>query len=128
MMASRVDLRQLIVLACVTLAAVWGQARAADVPVVTGEQWTTSTEDVKKVYLIGIANLMQVETAYYAGNPPSDAQNFVPRLARGLEGQTLDSVRESLNRWYAANPGKLQRPVIETLWFEIAVPRLQKSK
>ncbi|MGA8053332.1 MAG: hypothetical protein WCA12_05645 [Burkholderiales bacterium] len=122
------DLRQLIVLACVTLAAVWGQARAADVPVVTGEQWTTSTEDVKKVYLIGIANLMQVETAYYAGNPPSDAQNFVPRLARGLEGQTLDSVRESLNRWYAANPGKLQRPVIETLWFEIAVPRLQKSK
>jgi len=127
-MASRVDLRQLIVLACVTLAAVWGQARAADVPVVTGEQWTTSTEDVKKVYLIGIANLMQVETAYYAGNPPSDAQNFVPRLARGLEGQTLDSVRESLNRWYAANPGKLQRPVIETLWFEIAVPRLQKSK
>jgi hypothetical protein len=128
MMASRVDLRQLIVLACVTLAAVWGQARAADVPVVTGEQWTTSTEDVKKVYLIGIANLMQVETAYYAGNPPSDAQNFVPRLARGLEGQTLDSVRESLNRWYAANPGKLQQPVIETLWFEIAVPRLQKSK
>ena len=111
-----------------TLAAVWGQARAADVPVVTGEQWTTSTEDVKRVYLIGIANLMQVETAYYAGNPPSDAQNFVPRLARGLQGQSLDSVREALNRWYAANPGKLQRPVIETLWFEIAVPGLQKTQ
>ena len=71
---------------------------------------------------------MQVETAYYAKNPPTDARNFVPRLAKGLRGQTLDSVREGLNRWYAANPDRLQRPVIETIWFEMAVPGLQKHK
>jgi len=111
-----------------TLAVTWGNAGAADIPVVTGEQWTASSAEVQKAYLIGIANLMQVETAYYAKNPPTDAQNFVPRLAKGLRGQTLDSVREGLNRWYAGNPDQLQRPAIETIWFEMAVPGLQKSK
>ena len=81
---------------------------------------------MKKAYLIGIVNLLQVETAYSGNNPPSEAQSFLPRLTKGLQGQTLDSVRESLNRWYSANPGKLQRPVIETIWFEIAAPGLKK--
>jgi len=103
-------------------------AQAAEIPMVTGEQWTRSSEDVQKAYLVGVANLTQVENAYFEGNPPSDKQSFVPRLVKGLQGQTLDSVREGLNRWYAANPGKLQRPVIETIWFEMAVPGLQKNK
>jgi len=101
-------------------------AVAAEVPIVTGEQWTKSSEDVKKAYLVGIANLAQVEAAYAGNNPPSDAQSFLPRLSKGMQGQTLDSVREGLNRWYAANPGKLQRPVIETIWFEMALPGLKK--
>ena len=129
-MTTKRQLRTAMFLACMTLAVTWGNAGAADtpIPVVTGEQWTTSSPEVQKAYLIGIANLMQVETAYYAKNPPTDAQNFVPRLAKGLRGQTLDSVREGLNRWYAANPDRLQRPVLETIWFEMAVPGLQKHK
>jgi poly(3-hydroxyalkanoate) synthetase len=41
---------------------------------------------------------------------------------------TLDSVRDALNKWYAAHPDQLQRPVIETIWFEMVVPGLQKPK
>jgi hypothetical protein len=122
------QLRMAMFLSCMTLGVMWGNASAADIPVITGEHWTASSEEVKKAYLIGIANLVQVETAYYAGKPPKDAQNFVPRLVKGLQGQTLDSVREDLNRWYAGNPDQLQRPVIETIWFEMAVPGLQKRK
>ena len=101
-------------------------AQATEIPVVTGEHWVASTETVKKAYLVGMANLVQVETAFYASNPPSDAQNFVPRLARGLKGQSLDSVRQALDKWYAANPARLNRPVVETIWFELAVPGLRK--
>ena len=115
-------------LGSMAVALAWGSAGAAEVPVVTGEHWTSSSDVVKKAYLVGIANLVQVEIAYFASNPPSDAQSFVPRLAKGLQGETLDSVREGLDRWYAANPGKLQRPVLETIWFEMAVPGLQKNK
>jgi len=129
-MATNLHLRTAVLAACVTLAIAWGSARADEVPLVTGEHWTKSSEQVKKAYLVGIANVLQVETAYEGANPPPDAQSVVPRFAKGLKGggHTLDTVREGVDKWYAANPDKMQRPVIETIWFEMVVPGLQKSK
>ena len=128
-MATRMQLRAAMMVACVTLAAAWGSsARAQEIPLVTGALWTTSSEPVKKAYLVGIANTIQVEAAYEGNNPPTDGQSIVPRATRGLKGQTLDGVREALDKYYAANPDKLQRPVIETIWFEMVVPGLAKNK
>ena len=127
-MASRTQFRSLLLSTCAALMMIWSGIGAAHVPIVNGEHWTRSTPDQKSAYLIGIANLIQVETAYSAGNPPADAQSFVPRFARGLKGQTLDSVMAAVDGWYAKNPGRLQRPVIETIWFEMVVPGLQKNK
>ena len=126
-MAMRLGLRGAAMAACMALAALAGPARAADIPLVTGEHWTTSTEQTKKAYLVGIANLVQVEMAYEGTTPASDAQSILPRMARGLRGETLDSVRVALDTWYAKNPGRLQRPVIETIWFEMVVPGLKKA-
>src|SRR3979490_525811 len=92
-MAMKIRLGTLAVVACMTLAAVSGVARADEVPLITGEHWTKSSEALKKVYLIGIANVAQVETAYNAANPPPDAQSIVPRMVKGMKGQTLDGVR-----------------------------------
>ena len=103
-------------------------SRADDIPLVTGKQWTDSNEQAKKAYLVGIANLAQVDIAFHEGKPPSDTQSIVPRFARGLKGQSLDSVRQGLDRWYAAHPDQLQRPVIETIWFEMVVPGLRTNK
>ena len=102
-------------------------AGAEEIAQVTGVHWTKSTEDQKKAYLIGIANIAQIEMAYAGATPPSDDQSILPRMARGLKGQTLDSVREGLNKWYAANPGRLDRPVIETIWYEMVVPGLKNG-
>ena len=114
--------------ACMALAMVAGNARAQEIPLVNGDLWTQSTEQMKKAYLVGVANVIQVEAAYQAANKPADAQSLVPRELKGLQGQTLDSVRAKLDAWYAANPGKLQRPVLETLWFEIVLPGLKQAK
>ena len=127
-MTMRLKLRTTLAAAFVTIAAVCGAARADDIPLVTGKHWTESTEQVKKAYLVGIANIVQVERAYQGGNAAPDAQSLLPRLTRGMQGQTLDSVREGLDRWYASHPDQLQRPVIETMWFEIVVPGLQKTR
>lgn len=124
----KTPLRAVVLAACATLVLAGGVARADEVQLVTGEQWIKSTADVKKAYLIGIANTLQVQSAYEGATPPSDAQSIVPRFTRGLKGQTLDSVGKRLDGWYAANPGKLQRPVLETIWFEIVVPATPKSK
>ena len=69
--------------------------------------------------------MIQIEAAYQATNPPTDAQSVVPRAVKGLKGHTLDTVRDGLDRWYASHPDRMQRPVIETIWFEMVVPGLK---
>ena len=115
-----------VVVACLTLAAFATPVRADEVPLITGEHWTKSAEPLKKAYLLGIANTLQIESAYQGTNPPSDAQSLVSTAAKGLRGQTLDTVRETLDRWYAANPDKLSRPVFEVIWYEVVVPGSRK--
>jgi hypothetical protein len=107
----------------VAAAGAWAQ----EIPLVTGEHWMKSTVELKKAYLLGVANIVQIDLAY-ATTPPTDAQSVMPRMVRGLKGQTLDSVRDALDKWYAANPDRLQRPVLETIWFELVVPGLQKNR
>jgi len=93
--------------------------------VVTGDHWTKSTPEVKKAYLVGVANMVQVESAFQGAAPAPDTQSIIPRLVKGMKGKTLDGVREELDKWYAANPARIQRPVIETIWFEMVVPGLK---
>jgi len=105
-----------------------GAVGAVEVPLVDGTLWIKSSEDVKKAYLVGLANMVQVEAAYNADNPLVVEGGFSPRVARGMKEQTLGSVLEALNQWYAAHPERLQRPVVETIWFEMVVPALPKTK
>ena len=120
---------QLIMLLCIAIVGAFtGVARAGEIPQVTGVQWTKATEEQKKSYLIGIANIAEIELAYQGANQASDTQSILPRMAKGLKGQTLDSVREGVTQWYAANPTRADRPVIETIWFEMVVPGLNKNK
>ena len=124
-MMMKLQMRSLLLSACLALAVASGTARAQEVVLVTGEHWTKSSDEMKKAYLVGIANILQVEAAYHASNPPTDAQSVVPRAVKGLKGHTLDSVRMGIDKWYAANPGRMQRPVVEIIWFEMVVPGLK---
>src|SRR4030095_10469922 len=98
--AMKAEMRTLMLAACIALAVVAGVAYAQEIPLITGEHWIKSSDEQKKAYLVGIANVVQIETAYAGANPASDAQSVVPRLVKGLKGHTLDTVRDALNKWY----------------------------
>src|SRR2546429_4969254 len=101
-MAIKTQWQSVIFVACMIMLAIMsGSVRADEVPLITGEHWTKSSEQVKKAYLVGIANIVQVETAYAGSNPPAEAQSVVPRFAKGLKGHTLDTVRDALDGWNA---------------------------
>jgi hypothetical protein len=118
--------RLMLLAVSMALMVISGVARAQEIPLITGEHWTKSSEEMKKAYLLGMANIVQIELAYEGPSPAPDAQSVLPRMVKGLKGHTLDSVREALNKWYAAHPDQMQRPVIETIWFEMVVPGLKK--
>lgn len=128
MKATRLHLLAMTVVAWMALTVGTNLAHADEIPLVTGKHWTESSDQMKKAYLVGIANLVQVDEAYHVGNAPSDSLSIVPRFAKGLKGHSLDSVRQGLDRWYAGHPDQLQRPVIETIWFEMIVPGLPGKK
>ena len=121
--------RHALAVASLVLACAAPVVRAQDIPLVDGELWMKSSDGEKKAYLVGVANLLQVETAYSGASPAGDAQTIVPRMVKGLRGgkYTLDSVRSGLDSWYGSNPARLQRPVIEVIWFEMVVPGMQKA-
>ena len=121
-------LRAMLVAACAVAALAGGAAQAQEIPLVTGEHWTKSTEQSKKAYLVGLTNMLQVEIAYQAGNTLPDSQTVVPRFAKGLKGHTLDGAIAKLDAWYAKNPGRMQQTVVETIWYELVVPGLQQNK
>lgn len=125
-MATKRQRHTLLTLVFLTLAVAGTHARAQGIPIVTGEQWIASSDDVKKAYLVGVANLLDIENAYRASNPQASSQEIAPQFAKGMRGQTLDSVRQGLDSWYAAHPTLVQHPVIETLWFEMVQPGLKQ--
>ena len=83
---------------CLTLLGIVAPARA-ELPVVTGEHWTTASEREKKAFLIGMGTLLEVEQEIHGDNPPSDEQSFVPALIRGLSKFTITSAMQNINSW-----------------------------
>jgi hypothetical protein len=93
----KLQLRNLAVMARMALVALSGRARADEVPLHrrTPDQVVGRDE---KVYLIGVAHVAEVETAFHPPNPPHDAQSVIPRVAQGLPGHSRDSVLEGLDK------------------------------
>lgn len=120
-------LRWMMLFVVATATTISSGAYAEGIAQVTGVEWTKSSEAQKKAYLVGIANLAEIEMAYRGSNHLTDDQSMLSRMQRGMKGQTLDSVREGLNKWYADNPGRQNRPVIETIWDTMVVPGLKQG-
>ncbi|MBB5427090.1 hypothetical protein QF000_001631 [Paraburkholderia atlantica] len=125
-MASKPQWRTMLSVTFLSLAMIGNVARAENIPIVTGQQWMQSTDEQKKAYLVGISNVIDIERAY-AGNT-ANSNDIAQRFGKGMQGQTLDSVRQGLDSYYAANPTMIQHPVIETLWFQMVVPGLKKNQ
>lgn len=121
------NLRKAVLPACAALLITGSAFAGQEVPLVDGTHWTQSSAEVKKAYLVGLANAIQIDVAYQGASAHA-MSDFSPRVVKGMQGQTLDGALATLDRWYAANPDKLQRPVIETIWFEMVVPGLNKGK
>lgn len=112
-------------LALALLLAVPALAADYDVPVVTGEHWTKSTVQERKAFLIGAATIIELEQEVQGATPPPTTTIDV--WCKGLSAYNFDEMLAAIDRWYAANPDKVARPVVEVMWYELAKPKAGKS-
>jgi hypothetical protein len=99
------------------------QQRFAD-----GNDWTKASVDEKRAFLFGITNAISVALGWDERHVPANQVTFSRRARDGLAGTSLGEAVNRIDAWYAANPGRLETPVVAVMWLDIAKPRLQGRK
>ena len=105
-------------LSVVFAAQAWAQSSP---PVVDGNLWLNSSEEVRKAFLVGAGSMITLETAYSKkkGTPLPVAGTMA---TKALERLTLDQISNRITRWYEANPGRRNMPVLGVVWIDMVQP------
>ncbi len=90
----------------------------------TGTLWMESGVDAKLAVLFGIELGMQSDIA---SKRPAPGKTLDPAVLSPFQKAWLDSFRDrdltkiaaAIDAWYAANPDRLERPVMAVLWTDI---------
>ncbi|MFO1205089.1 MAG: hypothetical protein U1E63_05075 [Burkholderiales bacterium] len=93
-----------------------------------GNDWTKSSVDEKQAFLFGIANAISVALGWDERYIPADQMTFSRRARNGLAGTSLGEALRRIDAWYAANPDRLDTPVVAVIWLDIAKPKLKGRK
>ena len=96
-----------------------------EVPVVTGEHWMKSTPQERKAFLVGAATIIELEQEVQGDTPPK--KTTIDVWCKGLAPYSFDQMVTAIDQWYAANPDKVSRPVVEVMWYELAKGNTGKS-
>ncbi|NJN46382.1 MAG: hypothetical protein HC808_07805 [Candidatus Competibacteraceae bacterium] len=111
---------------CWVLLAAVTTAQATELPILTGEHWTESTVAQKRAFLFGMATMLEAEQEAQGENPSQEVieNSLVPTLVKGLDEYTIVTAMEAIDAYYGQNSDQLKRPVIEVIWFELALPNV----
>lgn len=111
-----------------------GAIKAFDpVAVLTGQHWLDSSLDNKKAYLFGIETAIAIESdianqkseaAKKSGRPSVEPSLFVRAWIGAFTGTTNDEIVDLLDDWFKAHPEDANRPVMDVIWYQLIVPRM----
>jgi len=104
------------------------EAAAPEPQLLTGEHWRTMSSEAKIAYIAGIGNLVEYERHHI--NAPAEPQrkSFLPYLARGLSGISMNEIISRVDQYYATYPDQLKRPVVDTVFQTVILPRMRAEK
>ena len=98
---------------------------AADLTIVTGEHWSTASLEQKRAYLFGVGNVLEIEQAMAGAQYATMRErSLVPVLLEGLSGISISDIVVQIDKYYADHPDQINRPVLEVMYLEMALPRL----
>jgi hypothetical protein len=114
--------------AVILAAPVAAQTSAPQQRFANGKDWTSASVEERRAFLFGIANAISVGVGWDERHVPAGQTTFARRAGAGLAGVSLGEAMRRIDAWYAANPGKIDTPVVAVMWLEIAKPKLKPAK
>ena len=127
-----------LVLACAPVRA--AETTASAVPhnnpdeQLTGAVWQQTTDTDKAAFLLGVESAITVEyfvngkimekAAKTGKKPTSTLSPFEKGWMKAFDNVNRADIIKLVDSWYAANPDKLDRPVMGVIWYELIAPRI----
>lgn len=99
-------------------------------PVLKGETWVKMTDDEKISFIWGAGHIVSIQEVLARTNPELKKSNhFVNKIveAHNNKPMTMSEVAKFVDDYYKANPDKLDKPVIEVIWYGTVVPRTETT-
>ncbi len=125
-------MRHMLLLAfalCVILLATPSASFAKNqMPVVTGQHWTHSTVDEKNAFLLGMGTIIRLEHEVQQGANIPDDKSLIDSWCEGLKDMNLTQIRTALDTYYDTHKDKLDRPVVEVMFVELALPNIKEKQ
>lgn len=129
-----------LILSCNVAQAAQSQAVGAGNPVelLTGKVWVETPESNKAAFLFGLETAIAVEhavntqmverSAKTGKRPVSNVSPFEKGWMQAFKNVDRKDIVMMVDNWYAANPDKLPRPVMDVIWYELIEPRTVTAK
>ncbi|MDR1777293.1 MAG: hypothetical protein LBR31_05635 [Desulfovibrio sp.] len=112
-------------------------AAANPVERLVGTVWQKSDQSHKEAFLFGVESAIALEYFINARmekmavekgkKPKSVLSGFERGWMEAFKGVSRAEIAKSVDKWYAENPDKLDRPVLGVIWHEMIAPRLTRE-
>ena len=96
-------------------------------PVFTGSTWQQAPPDDRVSFVWGICHVVAIEQALMKILPSLKVENFSAKASEGLAGMKINDIVRAVDDYYAANPSKLEVPVVRVIWDTLIKPRLKTN-
>lgn len=128
-----------LVLACAPVraaesTAISNETQNNPVEQITGTVWQKTDDTNKASFLLGVESAITVEYFVNAKITEKAAKNgkkptctlspFEKGWMKAFKDVSRQDIVKMIDKWYAANPDKLDRPVMSVIWYELIAPRL----
>jgi len=106
--------------------------QATEAQLLSGNTWQMLSRDNKIAYIWGIGNLVELERTNFETQQPQppadDRKSFIPYLAYGLRGMSIQQVIEHVDTYYMTHPDQRNQPVLNAIFQAVVMPRLREAK
>jgi len=90
-------------------------------PDIDGKVWTHSTDSDKRAFLLGVSNAVVLE--YHLRTKRSEEPSrFVKGWVAAFKDSSWSDMVSKVDAYYANNPTKLRRNVLDVVWHEMIAP------
>lgn len=103
------------------------QAVEREMPLLRGDLWIKMNEDSKVAFVWGAGHVVTIEEVIIQKHPELKRDSFVMKVieATANSPMKMNDVVAEVDKFYKANPDKLDTPVMRVIWDQMIKPKIK---